>query len=57
MRVPKNNRTVDLPEDMLVEILSRVSEASLARSRSTSKGWNALIKKKENLTTSLLLSS
>ncbi|KAJ4894359.1 putative F-box protein [Raphanus sativus] len=31
MRVPKNNRTVDLPEDMLVEILSRVSEASLAR--------------------------
>ncbi|CAF2099615.1 unnamed protein product [Brassica napus] len=38
-----------LPEDLLVEILSRVPEASLARLRSTSKGWNALIKKEERL--------
>ncbi|KAG2306428.1 hypothetical protein Bca4012_084549 [Brassica carinata] len=38
-----------LPEDLLVEILSRVPEASLARLRSTSKGWNTLIKKEERL--------
>ncbi|KAF3585828.1 hypothetical protein F2Q69_00030902 [Brassica cretica] len=38
-----------LPEDLLVEILSRVPEASLARLRSTSNGWNALIKKEERL--------
>ncbi|EFH59548.1 F-box family protein [Arabidopsis lyrata subsp. lyrata] len=33
-----------LPEDMVVEILSRVPAVSLARLRSTSKIWNALIK-------------
>ncbi|CAG7876845.1 unnamed protein product [Brassica rapa] len=36
-------------EDLLVEILSRVPEVSFARLRSTSKGWNALIKKEERL--------
>ncbi|KAJ4894186.1 putative F-box protein [Raphanus sativus] len=41
----KSRNTLHLPEDLLVEILSRVPEASLARFRSTSKGWNALIKK------------
>ncbi|KAG2306704.1 hypothetical protein Bca52824_026452 [Brassica carinata] len=49
MTATENNRTVYLPEDMLVEILSRVSEASLARFCSTSKGWNALIKKERKL--------
>ncbi|XP_023642627.1 putative F-box protein At3g21170 [Capsella rubella] len=34
----------DLPEDLVVEILSRVPAVSLARLRSTSKYWNALIK-------------
>ncbi|ESQ47768.1 hypothetical protein EUTSA_v10022270mg [Eutrema salsugineum] len=33
-----------LPEDLMVEILSRVPAVYLGRSRSTSKGWNALIK-------------
>ncbi|KAG7578103.1 F-box associated domain type 1 [Arabidopsis thaliana x Arabidopsis arenosa] len=33
-----------LPEDLVVEILSRVPAVSLARLRSTSKKWNALIK-------------
>ncbi|KAF8098698.1 hypothetical protein N665_0260s0008 [Sinapis alba] len=49
MTVTENNRTVYLPEDMLVEILSRVPDASLARFRCTSKGWNALIKKERKL--------
>ncbi|KAL0706952.1 hypothetical protein Bca4012_073378 [Brassica carinata] len=40
---------VYLPKDVLVEILSRVPEASLARLRSTSKEWNALIKKDARL--------
>ncbi|EOA32055.1 hypothetical protein CARUB_v10015300mg [Capsella rubella] len=34
----------NLPEDLVVEILSRVPAVSLARLRSTSKEWNALIK-------------
>ncbi|ESQ43953.1 hypothetical protein EUTSA_v10006371mg [Eutrema salsugineum] len=34
----------DIPEELVVEILSRVPAASLARFRLTSKGWNALIK-------------
>lgn len=33
-----------LPEDLLVEILSRVPAVALARLRSTSKRWNALFK-------------
>ncbi|XP_019092253.1 PREDICTED: LOW QUALITY PROTEIN: putative F-box protein At3g21120 [Camelina sativa] len=33
-----------LPEDLVVEILYRVPAVSLARLRSISKGWNALIK-------------
>ncbi|CAF1931815.1 hypothetical protein Bca4012_073379 [Brassica carinata] len=41
----KRKNTISLPTDLLVEILSRVPEASLARLRSTSKEWNALIKK------------
>ncbi|XP_056841615.1 putative F-box protein At4g10190 [Raphanus sativus] len=45
----ESEREVYLPEDLLVEILSRVPEASLARFRSTSKGWNALIKKDGSL--------
>ncbi|KAG7578673.1 F-box domain, partial [Arabidopsis thaliana x Arabidopsis arenosa] len=36
--------TMYLPEELKVEILSRVSAASLARSQSVSKRWNALIK-------------
>lgn len=36
--------TVYLPEDLLVEILSRVPTVALARLRSTSKRWNALFK-------------
>ncbi|KAG2306434.1 hypothetical protein Bca52824_026182 [Brassica carinata] len=44
-KLKKRRNTVYLPEELLVEILSRVPEASLARFRSTSKGWNALIKK------------
>ena len=40
---------VYLPKDLLVAILSRVPEASLARLRSTSKEWNALIKKDARL--------
>ncbi|KAJ4894182.1 putative F-box protein [Raphanus sativus] len=38
-----------LPTDLLVEILSRVPEASLARLRYTSKEWKALIKKDARL--------
>ncbi|KAL9292178.1 putative F-box protein [Arabidopsis thaliana] len=34
----------DLPEDLVVEILSRVPAVFLARLRSTSKRWNTLIK-------------
>ncbi|CAA7013199.1 unnamed protein product [Microthlaspi erraticum] len=45
----KKRNTIDLPEDLVVEILSRVPEASLAPFRSISKGWNALIKKEERL--------
>ncbi|KAG2306429.1 hypothetical protein Bca52824_026177 [Brassica carinata] len=41
----KSRNTIHLPDDLLVEILSRVQDASLARFRSTSKGWNSLIKK------------
>ncbi|CAA7048020.1 unnamed protein product [Microthlaspi erraticum] len=36
--------TEHVPEDLVVEILSRVPTKSLARFRSTSKAWNALIK-------------
>ncbi|CAA7013194.1 unnamed protein product [Microthlaspi erraticum] len=35
----------DLPEDLLLDILSRVPEASLARFRLASKGWKDLIEK------------
>lgn len=45
----KKRNTKYLPEDLLVKILSRVPEASLARFRSISQGWNALIKKEEIL--------
>ncbi|KAG2306432.1 hypothetical protein Bca52824_026180 [Brassica carinata] len=45
----KSRNTIHLPEDLLVEILSRVPDASLARFRSTSKGWNCLIKKEVKL--------
>ncbi|XP_056841612.1 putative F-box protein At4g10190 [Raphanus sativus] len=45
----KRKNTIHVPEDLLVEILSRVPEASLARFRSTSKRWNALIKKEVKL--------
>ncbi|XP_013585306.1 PREDICTED: putative F-box protein At4g10190 [Brassica oleracea var. oleracea] len=45
----KSRNTIHLPEDLLVEILSRVPDASLARFRSTSKGLNALIKKEGRL--------
>ncbi|CAH8373033.1 unnamed protein product [Eruca vesicaria subsp. sativa] len=44
-KVKKRGNTIYLPEDLLVEILSRVPETSLARFRSTSKGWNALIQR------------
>ncbi|KAF3608400.1 hypothetical protein DY000_02049504 [Brassica cretica] len=40
-KVKKRRNTVYLPEDLLVDILSRVPQASLARFRSTSKGWNS----------------
>ncbi|CAN7047129.1 unnamed protein product, partial [Brassica oleracea var. botrytis] len=40
-KVKKRKNTVYLPEDLLVDILSRVPQASLARFRSTSKGWNS----------------
>ncbi|KAJ4894185.1 putative F-box protein [Raphanus sativus] len=45
----KRRNTIDLPDDLLVEILSRVPDASLARFRSSSKGWNSLIKKEGRL--------
>ena len=45
----KSRNTIYLPEDLIVEILSRVPRTSLARFRSTSKGWNALIEKDERL--------
>ncbi|CAA7013196.1 unnamed protein product [Microthlaspi erraticum] len=51
----KKRNTIDLPEDLVVEILSRVPEASLARFRSISKGWNALIKKVVILTKKSLI--
>ncbi|KAF8109654.1 hypothetical protein N665_0093s0007 [Sinapis alba] len=35
---------INLPEDLLVEILSKVPAISLARFRTTSKGWNTLIR-------------
>ncbi|EOA22270.1 hypothetical protein CARUB_v10002866mg [Capsella rubella] len=34
----------DLPEDLVVEILSRIPVVSLVRLRATSKAWNVLIK-------------
>ncbi|CAA7030068.1 unnamed protein product [Microthlaspi erraticum] len=34
---------INLPEDLVMEIFSRIPAVSLARLRSTSKGWNALI--------------
>ncbi|XP_010488097.1 PREDICTED: putative F-box protein At3g21120 [Camelina sativa] len=40
----KMRSTVYLPEDLLVEILSRVPTVALARLRSTCKRWNALFK-------------
>ncbi|KAG7626044.1 putative F-box protein [Arabidopsis thaliana] len=40
----KKRNTVYLSEDLIVEILSRVSAVSLARLRTTSKRWNALVK-------------
>ncbi|XP_010430744.1 PREDICTED: putative F-box protein At4g10190 [Camelina sativa] len=46
---------VDLPEDLLVEILYRLSEACLARLRCTSKGWNTLIKKDKRLAKSQII--
>ncbi|XP_010430739.1 PREDICTED: putative F-box protein At4g10190 [Camelina sativa] len=46
---------VDLPEDLLVEILYRFPEACLARLRCTSKGWNALIKKDKRLAKSQII--
>ncbi|CAN8278437.1 unnamed protein product [Cochlearia groenlandica] len=45
----KMRNTVDLPNDLLAEILSRVPEASLARFRSTSKGFNDMIEKDERI--------
>ncbi|CAH8373002.1 unnamed protein product [Eruca vesicaria subsp. sativa] len=48
-KMKKRRNTVYLPEDLLVDILSRVPEASLARFRCTSKGWDALIKKDKRL--------
>ncbi|CAA7048021.1 unnamed protein product [Microthlaspi erraticum] len=40
-----NKRNTEyLPDDLVVEILSRAPTKSLARFRSTSKGWNALVK-------------
>ncbi|CAA7048014.1 unnamed protein product [Microthlaspi erraticum] len=38
------NNSVHLPEDLVVEILSRVPTKPLERLRSTSKEWNALVK-------------
>ncbi|CAH8261859.1 unnamed protein product [Arabidopsis lyrata] len=38
-----SSSTIYLPEELKVEILSRVSATSLARSQCVSKGWNALI--------------
>lgn len=40
----KKRNSVDLPEDLVVEILSGVPTKSLARFRSTSKEWKALVK-------------
>ncbi|EOA19601.1 hypothetical protein CARUB_v10002783mg [Capsella rubella] len=40
----KSRNILHLPEDLVVEILSRVPAVSLARLRSTSKAWNVLIK-------------
>ena len=45
----KSRNRIQLPEDLLVEILSRVPDASLARFLSTSKEWNSLIKTEERL--------
>ncbi|CAH8382128.1 unnamed protein product [Eruca vesicaria subsp. sativa] len=49
MTVPEKSTAVYLAEDLLVEILTRVPEASLARFRSTSKGWNTLFIKERKL--------
>ncbi|XP_024014953.1 putative F-box protein At4g10190 [Eutrema salsugineum] len=43
-RNKKRNTVLYIPEDLVVEIFSKVPEASLARFRSTSKRWNDLIK-------------
>ncbi|CAH8261273.1 unnamed protein product [Arabidopsis lyrata] len=43
MMMMKKGNIVHLPEDLVVEI-TRVPAVSLRRLRSTSKGWNALIK-------------
>ncbi|KAG7564580.1 F-box associated domain type 1 [Arabidopsis suecica] len=44
MKRTERRSIVYFPEDLLVEILSRVPTKSLARLRSTSKRWNALVK-------------
>ncbi|KAG7578100.1 F-box-like domain superfamily, partial [Arabidopsis thaliana x Arabidopsis arenosa] len=44
LEMMKKGNIVHLPEDLVVEILTRVPAVSLRRLRSTSKGWNALIK-------------
>ena len=49
MTETEKNRTLYLPEELLVEILTRVPEASLAGFPSTSKEWNSLIKKIRDL--------
>ena len=54
-KVKKRRNTVYLPEDLLVEILSRVPETSMARFQSTSKGWNALLKRDGRLVNNSLL--
>ncbi|XP_010430746.1 PREDICTED: putative F-box protein At4g10190 [Camelina sativa] len=51
----KSSSIVDLPEDLLVEILYKFPEACLARLRCTSKGWNALIKKDKRLAKSQII--
>ncbi|EFH53679.1 hypothetical protein ARALYDRAFT_323223 [Arabidopsis lyrata subsp. lyrata] len=44
MKRTERRSIIYLPEDLLVEILSRVPAKSLVRLRSTSKRWNALVK-------------
>ncbi|EOA22384.1 hypothetical protein CARUB_v10003026mg [Capsella rubella] len=40
----RSNKRDDLPEDLVVEILSRVPVVSMLRLRATTKTWNVLIK-------------